>query len=507
MRLAPNRRQFLASGLAAAAVWPMLGAVRAAQFEQNPFALGVASGCPTPNSVVLWTRLIFADAEPDMADPFSFAPLPQHPPMDVAWEIAADDTFAKVEQAGIASARQEWAHSVHVAVEGLAPDRWYFYRFRAGDALSPVGRTRTAPADGTDNGRFSLAFAACQQYEQGWYSAYRDMAARDLDLVVHLGDYIYEKSYGAQHVRSHGTGAPSLLFEYRDRYALYKSDPDLQAAHAAFPWLVTWDDHEVVDNYGGDASPSDRNRAAFLKRRAAAYQAWYEHMPVRPSAAPNFDALRIYGHHRFGNLIDLTLLDARQYRDPAPGAPQPADPDRYGMLGREQEAWFDRTMQASRAKWSIIGQTTLLSARDLELGPGTRYSDDGWDHYRSGRERLLASMRGADIANPLVIGGDLHAFYAADVQAADGALVASEFVTGSITSNPPSASALATVMAENPHIKFGEARKHGYSLLHLSSDQARVELMGVSDRKDPAATAAKFQEFAVLDGMPGVNRV
>lgn len=502
-----SRRHFLASGLAAAAVWPMLGSVRAARFDRDPFALGVASGTPTPTSIVLWTRLIFADAEPDMADPFSFAPLPQHPPLDVAWEIAADDTFAKVEQAGIASARQEWAHSVHVEVEGLAPDRWYFYRFRAGDALSPVGRTRTAPAPEAANGRFSLAFAACQQYEQGWYSAYRDMAARDLDLVVHLGDYIYEKSYGAQHVRSHGTGAPSLLFEYRDRYALYKSDPDLQAAHAAFPWLATWDDHEVVDNYGGDASPSDRNRAAFLKRRAAAYQAWYEHMPVPPSAAPNFDALRIYGHHCFGNLIDLTLLDARQYRDPAPGAPQPADPDRYSMLGREQEAWFDRTMQASNAKWSIIGQTTLLSARDLELGPGTRYSDDGWDHYRSGRERLLASMRGAGIVNPLVIGGDLHAFYAADVQAADGALVASEFVTGSITSNPPSASALATVMAENPHIKFGETRKHGYCLLHLSSDQARVELMGISDRKDPAATAAKFQEFAVLDGMPGVNRV
>ena len=507
MRLRPNRRQVLASGLAAAAVWPLLGSVRAASFDTDPFSLGVASGCPTPDSVVLWTRLIFAGAEPDPADAFSFAPAPQFPPVDVAWEIAEDEGFGRVVQSGIETASAALAHSVHVEARGLLSDRWYFYRFRAGDALSPVGRTRTAPALDADNGRFRLAFAACQQYEQGWYSAYRDMAARDLDLVVHLGDYIYEKSYGAQHVRSHGTGAPSLLFEYRDRYALYKSDPDLQAAHAAFSWLVTWDDHEVVDNYGADASPTDRHAPSFRKRRAAAYQAWYEHMPVPPLSAAQFESLRIYGHHRFGSLLDLTLLDARQYRDPAPEAPQPADPDRYSMLGREQEAWFNRTMQESAAKWSVIGQTTLLSARDLELGPGTRFSDDGWDHYRSGRERLLDSVRGADIANPLVIGGDLHAFYAADVHAADGALVASEFVTGAITSNPPAEAAFDAVMAENPHIKFGDARRHGYSVLHLSPEQARVELVAVSDRKDPDATAAKFQEFAVLDGLPGVNRV
>ncbi|MCP8883105.1 alkaline phosphatase D family protein [Devosia sp. XJ19-1] len=502
-----SRRHFLASGLASAAVWPLLGSVRAAQFDADPFALGVASGSPTAQSVVLWTRLIFADSEPSAADAFSFAPAPQYPPMDVAWEIAEDEGFAHVVQSGIATAREELAHSVHVQVVGLLPERWYFYRFRCGQALSPVGRTRTAPADGADNARFSLALAACQQFEQGWYAAYRDMAGRDLDLVVHLGDYIYEKSYGAQHVRSHGTGAPSLLFEYRDRYALYKSDPDLQAAHAAFPWLFTWDDHEVVDNYGGDASPTDRHAPSFLKRRAAAYQAWYEHMPVPPLAVPDFNDLRIYGNHRFGNLLDITLVDARQYRDPAPEAPQPAELGRYTMLGAEQEAWFDQTMAQGAARWSIIGQPTLLSSRDLELGPGTRFSDDGWDHYRSGRDRLLDSVRKAERSNPLVIGGDLHAWYAADVHAADGALVASEFVTGSITSNPPARAAFEAVMVENPHIRFGDASRHGYSVMRLSPDQARVELIAVSDRKDPDASAAKFQEFAVLDGMPGVNRV
>lgn len=507
MILRQNRRHFLASGLAAAAIWPLLGQVRAARFDTDPFALGVASGCPTPDGVVLWTRLIFADADPVSADPFAFAPMPQHPPMDVAWEVAHDDAFSRPVKSGIDVATQDLAHSVHVQVQGLEPDRWYFYRFRCGDAVSPVGRTRTAPAAGADNTRFSFAFAACQQYEQGWYTAYRDMADRDLDLVVHLGDYIYEKSYGAEHVRSHGTGAPSLLFEYRDRHALYKSDPDLQRAHVMFPWLVTWDDHEVVDNYGADASPTDRHPSAFLKRRAAAYQAWYEHMPVPPQAAPDFTNLRIYGRHGFGSLLDITLLDARQYRAPAPGATEPADPERYTMLGAEQEAWFDGAMHQNSAQWSIIGQPTLLSERDLEPGPNTRFGKDGWDHYRSGRERLLDSLRAAERRNPVVIGGDLHCYYAADVHAADGALVASEFVTGSITSNPPASAAFGAVMAENPHIRFGDASRHGYSIMHLGVDQARVELIAISDRKNPEATASRFQELAVLDGMPGINRL
>lgn len=506
MTIRQNRRHFLATGLAAAAVWPLLGGVRAARFDSDPFALGVASGSPTADSVVLWTRLIFADAEAVPADPFAFAPPAQHPPTDVAWEIAHDDRFSRVVQSGIKTAVEALAHSVHVTVSGLQADRWYFYRFRCGDAVSAVGRTRTAPAADTQNVRFSLAFAACQQYEQGWYSAYLDMAARELDLVVHLGDYIYEKSYGTGHVRKHGTGAPSLLYEYRDRYTLYKSDPDLQLAHASFPWLFTWDDHEVVDNYGGTASPNDRNVASFLKRRAAAYQAWYEHMPVPPPSSADFSSLRIYGHHRFGALLDLTMLDARQFRDPEPGAAPPAEASRYTMLGAQQEAWFDRTMHDHKARWSLIGQTTLLSQRDLELGPGTRYGDDGWDHYSSGRERLLDSVRRAERTNPLVIGGDLHAFYAADVHAADGGLVATEFVTGSVTSNPPPAAAFDAVIGENPHIKFGDSQRHGYSVMHLAVEQTRVELIAVNP-KTPGANAVKFQEFAVLDGLPGVNRV
>ncbi|WMT92113.1 alkaline phosphatase D family protein [Pelagibacterium sp. H642] len=510
MSLRTDRRRFLQTGLAAAAVWPVLGTVRAATFTADPFALGVASGCPRPNSVVLWTRLIFPDTEPDpFTNPFAPIEKPQHPPLDVAWEIAHDEAFARPVLSGIDRAVPEFAHSVHVEATGLEPDRWYFYRFRCGDAVSPVGRTRTAPASDAENGRFSFAFASCQQFEQGWYTAYRDMAQRDLDLVVHLGDYIYEVSYGGQHVRSHQSGTPTLLYEYRDRHALYKSDPDLQRAHAAFPWLVLWDDHEVVNDYGGSVSPTDPYAPAFLRRRAAAYQAWYEHMPVPPIAATNFDEYRVYGHFGFGNLLDLTLLDTRQYRAPGPGEERAGS--ETTMLGTAQERWFDTTMAASQARWSVIGQPTLIAERDLEPGPGTRYAMDAWDGYRDGRERLLNTIQREAIRNPVVIGGDLHAFYAADLHeaagTAEGPIIASEFVTGSITSNPPDQRAVDSIIAENPHLKFGNSSTHGYSIMTVERDRTQVDLVGISDRKDPAATAAVFQKFAVLDGMPGVNRL
>lgn len=502
-----SRRHFLQSGLAAAAVWPLMGNTRANSFEVDPFQLGVASGSPAPNSIVLWTRLLFPLSEPtNMADPFAPIATFEHPPMDVAWEIAHDENFARPVQSGLAVASPRFAHSVHVQVTELEPDRWYFYRFRCGNAQSTVGRTRTAPALDSQNTRFSFAFASCQQFEQGWYTAYRDMAERELDLVVHLGDYVYEMSYGADLVRHHGTGVPTLLFEYRDRYALYKSDPDLQRAHARFPWLVTWDDHEVVNDYGGSLSPTDRNVDSFLRRRAAAYQAWYEHMPVPPILSPNFDDLRVYGHHKFGSLLDVTLLDTRQYRT-SPDDEAEAIAAERSMLGARQERWFDDRMMSPTAHWSIIAQPTLLSERDLEPGPSERFGTDGWDHHHASRDRLLQTIRRGQVRNPLVIGGDLHVFYAADIHAPDdGAVVASEFVTGSITSNPPSPQSLEAVLAENPHIKYGNARRHGYSVLHLDAKQARSEMIAISDRKDPDAVSTTFQQFVVLDRQPGIIR-
>lgn len=502
-----TRRRLILAG-ATAALWPSLGAVRAASFDRDPFTLGVASGCPTPFGVILWTRLTFP-APPPPADPF--APLPEvhQPPVELFWEVAEDEGFAQVVQAGLYRAVQAYGHSVHVAVTGLRPDRRYFYRFRAGDALSPVGRTRTAPtADSRAPLRF--AFASCQQFEQGHYAAYRDMAARDPDLVVHLGDYIYERSWGANHVRSHGGPWPVRLQEYRDRYALYKSDPDLQAAHRTAPWLVTWDDHEVINNYADDHAPDGGDRAAFLRQRAAAYQAWYEHMPVPPHMGGDFAHFRIHGLHGRGALVDIALLDIRQYRA-HPLRPGQADGTDRSMLGRDQEVWLDATLRDSRARWSVVAQQTLLSERDLAEGAATRYSTDGWDGYRQARDRLLRAVQGGGAENTLVIGGDLHAFYAAEVKQdftrPDSTTLATEFVTGAISSDPPAQTSVDLALRENPHLKYGSARQHGYALMTLTDRDARCDFIAVSDRKDPDATARIHRSFAVLPGAPGVNKL
>ncbi|WP_105383916.1 alkaline phosphatase D family protein [Neorhizobium alkalisoli] len=503
-----DRRSLLAGGLAAAAVWRPLGLARAANFKADPFSLGVASGSPRADSVVIWTRLIMDDTSAaTAADPFALAPKLVAEPVDVEWMVAEDEAFSKPVQSGLFRAVPEFAHSVHVEVKGLEPGRWYFYRFRSGNATSAVGRTRTAPerADA-----FRFAFASCQQYEQGFYSAYGDMAGKDLDLVVHLGDYIYERSYGTELIRRHQTGVPSLLYEFRDRYALYKADPQLQAAHAAFPWLAVWDDHEVTNNYAADRAPDAPNPAEFLARRRAAYQAWFEHMPVSPALAAGFDALRIYDHYRFGNLLGLTLLDTRQYRSPQLRGSAAADQPERTMLGPAQEEWLGRTLVGSQAKWNIIAQQTLLSERDTKAGPETGYNLDGWDGYRAARGRLLSAVQSSAPSNPLVIGGDLHAFYAADVKrdfADEKALpVASEFVCGSITSDAPSAASLSTALAENPHLRFA-SDKHGYAIVRLSERSAEVDFIGITDRKQQNSAAAVFQRFAVADGAAGVNRL
>jgi alkaline phosphatase D len=329
------------------------------------------------------------------------------------------------------------------------------------------------------------------------------MAARDLDLVVHLGDYVYENSWGSGHVRQHGTGTPSLLFEYRDRYALYKSDPDLQAAHAAFPWIVTWDDHEVVDNYLGEGAPGGRR--AFLDRRRAAYQAWFEHMPVHPRLAEDFSAMRIYGQYRFGQMLDLMMLDLRQYRSEPDGAGSaPAD-----LLGAEQEAWLTEALSRSDAHWTILGQQTLLSERDLALGEEERYSLDGWDGYRESRRRLTQTIATSPIRNPLVLGGDLHAFYAADVKSdferEEAPIVATEFVTGSITSYGPSEASLAAALTENPHLRYASGTHHGYGIVSLGKGAAEVDFMAVADAKIPDSPTSRSAAFAVADGTPGVQ--
>ncbi|UVH59019.1 alkaline phosphatase D family protein [Variovorax paradoxus] len=507
-----SRRRLLCSGLAAASLGhPFLRLNAQPASRELLFTLGVASGTPRPDGFVLWTRLA---PEPLQGGGMGDAPV------EVRWEVADDDSFRRVVAKGAATATAELAHSVHVEVQGLSPGRPYWYRFTAGGARSPVGRTRTAPAD-TDEASQPLrfAFASCQHYEQGYYAAYRDMAAQPLDFVVHLGDYIYESSRTSHQVRRHEGGIPTQLPQFRDRYALYKTDPQLQAAHAAFPWLVTWDDHEVANDYTNDVSPRTIDPAQFLAIRAAAYQAWYEHMPVPTSMRPRGADATIYGRHRFGRMLDVLLTDGRQYRShhaclagrsasPLADCPDRLAPER-SFFGAAQEAWLARELAAPPARWTVLAQPTLLAEADRKRGPEHGYWMDGWDGYVAARARLLDGLaahksRGG---NALVVSGDVHAFWAADLrrEAQQGPVVATEFVGGAITSEGPGAASVANMLAKNPHLRYGRADKRGYALMTLDARGCAVEFRAVDDEKAADSPVGPMACFSVERGAPGVH--
>lgn len=508
---AVSRRRLLAGGAALLAA-PALLRFPLAAAESDPFALGIASGDPWPDGMVLWTRLILGDAG---------APPPRVEP--VQWELAEDDAFRRIVRRGTAQATPELGHSVHVELNGLAPGRWYSYRFHHGGATSAVGRTRTAPAPGAPVDRFNFAFASCQQYEQGYYAAHRHMAAEDLDLVLFLGDYIYEISYGRERVRAHGAPTPKTLADFRRRYALYKSDRDLQASHAACPWAVIWDDHEVENDYAADVSESLTPKPDFLALRAAAYQAYYEHMPLRAAQRPRGDGLPLHRALGFGDLATVVLLDDRQFRSPH-ACPKPnrggsnvvgdacaarIDPART-MLGAAQERWLAETLGRSRARWTIVAQQTLVAQLDENEGEGRRFWTEAWDGYAAARQRLIDTIAGSKAANPIIVGGDMHTFYAADVKQdydrPDSATVATEFVGGSITSQSLPQARLDRWIRNNPHIRLAEGRVHGYGRGTLTRQGAAgVAFRSVSDHRQVDSPVATLANFAIAQGRPGVN--
>ncbi len=509
-----SRRTFL-MGAAGFAVSSLHAAVtEPPPLAGDPFTLGVASGYPSPHEVVLWTRLA-----PDPAHGGGMPPLP----LAVAWEVAADPGFRTIVRRGTEFAQPEWAHSVHAQVGGLEPARWYYYRFHAGNAVSPVGRTRTAPAPRAAVDRLRLAFASCQQYEQGYYGAYRHLAAEDLDLVLHLGDYIYESSWGRQHVRSHGAGEPVTLAEYRTRYALYKRDRDLQAAHASCPWLVTWDDHEVQNDYANDRSQFADPPHLFLARRAAAYQAYYEHMPLPLRMRPRGPAMAIHTRCDFGTLARFHVLDDRQYRDPQ-SCPRPqrgggsnvvpvADcpellQEQRTLLGAAQERWLEEGLAGSGARWNVIAQQTVMSRVDRLPGEGLSVWTDGWDGYPKARERLLGFIAGRRIANPVVIGGDVHTAVVADLKAdyddPRAPAVATEFVGTSLTSQGIAQKVLETWRAENPHIRYANSSRRGYTTLELSAQRCRVRMRAVYE-KEPDSPVRTQATWVVEDGRAGAQ--
>ncbi|MEZ5318048.1 MAG: alkaline phosphatase D family protein [Vicinamibacterales bacterium] len=481
----------------------------ALRFQGTPFALGIASGDPTPDGVVLWTRLA--------PDPLNGGGMPPAP-VPVTWRIARDERLADVVQTGSITARPESAHAVHVEVDGLDPDRWYWYQFESGSEVSPVGRTRTLPRPGATPDACRFAFASCQHYETGYYTAYHHMAGEDVDLVFHLGDYIYEGAGRDDQVRRHAGAEILLLEDYRTRYAQYKTDADLQAAHAAFPWFVTWDDHEVDNNYANDVSEHDDQRDEFLIRRAIAYQAYYEHQPLRRTAMPRGPALQLYRQFRWGDLAAFFVLDTRQYRTDQPcgdGSKAPcegvSDPAAT-LLGADQERWLFDALDQSRARWHVLPQQVMMAKVDLTPGDAERYSMDQWSGYDVARTRLLDFLGTRKPANPVVLTGDIHSNWVNDLKVdfKDPAspAVATEFVGTSITSGgdgSDNARRAATLMAENPFVRWHNGQR-GYVRCDVGRASLDAYYRVVPFVSKPGAPLTTPASFVVEDGRPGAVR-
>lgn len=509
-----KRRTFIGQGLAlaAASAAPATGLLRAAELRsrRDPFTLGVASGCPAPDSVVLWTRLAPAPHEPGGGMPMAMVP--------VRWELAMDPAFRRVVQHGVEYATPDWAHSLHVEPTGLEPGREYWYRFTAGAARSPVGRTRTAPKPGSPLARLRLAVANCQQYEQGFFAAYRHMLDDALDLIVHVGDYIYESSWGHSLVRQHGAPTCFTLEDYRIRHALYRGDPDLQAAHAHCPWLLVWDDHDVANDYANDTSEYDDEPRLFLARRAAAYKAWYEHMPLPRPALPFGPDMRLYMERSFGDLASICMLDQRQYRSPE-ACPEPGhtgghhvrncaelEEPRRTMLGARQESWLRGRLAASRVRWNILAEGTLMAYVNEATAPDRQFWTDAWSGYPAARERLLGTLAGLGTANPVVLSGDIHSFVVSRLnqrpEDPDSAPVAVEFTASSITSEPPPEAMLQQAARLNPHVQLATGLHRGYPLLEFTPERLRAELVTVDDVKRRDSGRSVLARFVVESGRP-----
>ncbi|GCB52877.1 hypothetical protein SNL152K_10234 [Streptomyces sp. NL15-2K] len=498
-----------------AAAAPVRGATR---IPTDPFTLGVASGDPLPDSVVLWTRLT--------PEPFETDGGLGEQRVLVQWEVALDEWFAVVVQRGTALAYPEYAHSVHVDVKGLDPDSSYYYRFRTGPWISPTGRTRTAPAEGTDTTSLKLAAVACQAYQDGYYTVHRHLAQEDVDVVFHLGDYLYEYAVdSAGGARQYAAGTLPDVFnretmtlaDYRLRYALYKSDPDLRAVHAAHPFVVAWDDHETENNYADDNSESGQPPEQFLLRRAAAYRAYWENQPLRAAQRPQGPDARLYRRLRWGTLAQFDILDTRQYRsDQAYGdrphvpGPESDDPART-MTGAEQERWLIDGWRASSALWKVMPQQVCFSQRKFDLNAEAKVSMDAWDGYRASRNRIIAGAKAAGIDNWMVLTGDVHVGYAFelkdDFDDRQSRTLGTEFTCTSVASGGDGVEKPANwdvYMQANPHLKFYNG-KRGYLRVELGRETARADFRTVSAVTTPGAPLTTAASFVTEAGSPGLN--
>lgn len=501
--------------------------------QRELFPLGVASGSPSADGFVLWTRVLDGPVPGTVPADTPRTPLPES--LTVRWEVAEDEGFRRIVRSGQSNALAALGHAVHVEVAGLRPDRWYFYRFMHGDAVTLAARTRTAPGAHAMPGKTRFAFVSCQRWEQGHYAGYRHMLDEDLDLVLFLGDYIYEyampkKPPSYQLVRTHTLPAAKTLADFRDRYALYRTDAQLQAAHRACPWIVTWDDHEVQNDYAGLEGIGAAD--AFLARRGAGYQAFYENMPLRASVLTNGvgglgtrDGMRIYERHAWGRLLRFHMLDTRQYRDrqacrvpggEAPGTVSPQDcPElldpRRSMLGADQERWVGQGLvqdAGAGVRWSVLAQQTIFSRRNDKPLPEERYHSNMWDGYPASRQRVLDAVRRAAPRNTVFLGGDIHQNYVcrvlADFSDAQSPVIGSEFCGTSIASASRVARSRAQQIADNnPHILLARPDKRGYSVAEVTPGRWTTTLRVVDDVARADSGVSTLARFVVNDRQPG----
>ncbi|KIF71783.1 alkaline phosphatase [Streptomyces sp. AcH 505] len=507
-----TRRRLLAAGAAASGAVaasqlltaPAAGAAGRRPLAADPFTLGVASGDPLTTAVVIWTRLA--------VDPLNGGGMPDSP-VAVQWQVAQDQSFRKVVRRGVAIADPDLAHSVHVDVRGLEPGRVYWYRFRAGTYVSPAGRTRTIARDPS---KLRVALASCQNWQNGYFTPYADMREQEPDIVLFVGDYIYESAPTASAVRVHeGSGEPYSLLQYRNRYAQYKTDPDLLAMHAAAPWIVTFDDHEVDNDFAGDVpqDPAQQSHDAFVSRLTAAYQAYYEHMPVRASAVPNGPHLQMYRSFDFGRLARLNVLDTRQFRSDQTTTQAGAEDPAMTMLGAPQRAWLAGNLASSHARWNLTASQIMMAETDLLAGPGKEWFYDAWDGYQVERNDLLARFRQVD--NPVVLSGDRHLTMISDLKRdyADpgSAVVGAEFVGTSISSNGDQDATAFNAMwdplrGDNPHWKVIDYHR-GYHLFDIGERGIDAQVRVVGTVLKPQSASTTLSSLRVDAGRPGVHVV
>jgi alkaline phosphatase D len=508
-----NRRNFLKTtgkSAAATAIGLSIPAINQTEeieavpvFTGNPFTLGVASGDPLPDSVVLWTRLapnpLAEDGKGGMENRY----------VSVQWEISYDEAFNKTVLSGKEIAAPELGHSVHAEVYGLKPGKEYYYRFKAGNEISPVGRTKTAPQRDADIKSLTFGIASCQAWTGGRFAAYHNMVEENFDFVFHLGDYIYEK------------GDTETLTDYRLLHAQYKTSQDLQAAHAKFPFIVTFDDHEVDNDWSDDISDPnypEGERERFLAVRAAAFQAYYEHMPLRRRSKPNGPDMLLYRKFTFGSLIEFSILDTRQYRDNQVGSgfpggpldPEASNPNRT-LVGSEQAEWLLKNLRDSRSRWNVIAQQTMMAQYDYDPGEGISVNHDQWDGYSADRDRLFSFIKKYEPSNPVVLSGDWHSSWVNDLKEdfndSSSKTLATEFVGTSISSGCGWKNQIEAALSVNQHVKFFDGDYRGYVKCHVTHNSWEADYRVVSSPSNPDAVAVTLASFTVKNGKAGAVRI